>query len=108
MNTGAKFTRINFPVNNVGVGYSTVTVPGAPSTGKVIEVQAVKQSGTGINVSLQVKEQAGPVRLDSGALSPFPLVIVDKARVWKGVLQVAVKVDVGADTNINIELALEY
>lgn len=113
MNERSGFRRrhtLNF--TNVGSNdFATLNLSPAYLAGEVIEVSVQKTGGSGTQVTAQVKENGARTMFDSGPLAKFPLQRYELSRQYALAggqsLQVGVKVDQGADTNISVDVVVE-
>jgi hypothetical protein len=107
----ARFKKFTIQLVNVGSGGYTTGNINVPVNGKVVEVQAVKQAGTGTQVTVQLKENGARILYDSGNIVNFPVSKTELARPYTLApgqsIQVGAKVDSGNDTTVNVDVFVE-
>lgn len=106
--------RTRHTVNFVNVGngaFLTQNLTPAYPAGRVIEVTATKSGGSGTQLQVQVKENGARLMFDAGPLANFPVQKTELSRQYalgsNQNLQVGVKVDQGADTNVSVDIVVE-
>jgi hypothetical protein len=107
----ARFKKYTIQLVNVGPGGYTTANLAVPVNGKVVEVLAAKGAGAGTTVTVQLKENAARLILDTGNLANFPVQKTELARAYMltpgQFIQVGAKVDAGNDTTVNVDVFVE-
>jgi hypothetical protein len=107
----ARFKRLTIQLVNVGSGGYTTGNLAVPLNGKVVEVSANKQGGTGAQVTVQLKENGARLMYDSGNVANFPVQKFELARAYSltagQFVQVGAKVEAGNDTTVNVDIVVE-